>query len=51
MRREMLNIKPEHLRTAADIIDSALSDASTVIVGGQEHLDTVGSDKVKVIKI
>lgn len=51
VRREMLNIKPEHLRTAADIIDSALSDASTVIVGGQEHLDTVGSDKVKVIKI
>ena len=48
VRQDMLNMTAKDLETVADIIDEVLADASVVIVGGQEHLDTL-TDKPKSI--
>jgi Zn-dependent M16 (insulinase) family peptidase len=50
VRQDMLNMTCEDLLTVADIIDEVLSSESTIIVGGQEHLDTL-TDKPESIMI
>ncbi len=51
VRADMLAVRSEDLRLAADIIDSALSDCSTAVVGGQEHLDAFDKEGMSIIKI
>ena len=51
LRGEMLSVTAEDLRVAADIIDSVISNGSTIIVGGAEHLDTLPNRPKKIITI
>lgn len=50
-RRDMLAVKTEDLRLAADIIDDALSAPRTVIVGSEEHLAAMNTKPKNIIKI
>ena len=51
VRQDMLNMTTEDLNTVADIIDEVLMDGSTIIVGGQEHLDTLTNKPESIIVI
>ena len=51
VRQDMLNMTCEDLLTVADIIDEVLSNESTIIVGGQEHLDTLTDKPENIIVI
>ena len=48
---EMLSVKTDDLRLAADIIDEALKNEKRAIVGGQEQLSTLGYKPKTIIKI
>ena len=51
VRADMLKMTPDDLLTVADIIDEVLSDESIIIVGGQEHLDSLPEKPKRIIKI
>ena len=51
VREQMLGMKPEDLCTVADIIDEALDDYCTAVVGGREHLDSLPQKPKTVIEI
>lgn len=51
LRKSMINVKAEDLLTVADIIDEVLTSANTVIVGGAEHLKSLGFTPKTIIKI
>lgn len=51
IRTQMLNMTSKDLLLAAEIIDNVLSEPSTVIVGGAEHLDSLGSRPKKIYTI
>lgn len=50
VRNSMLSMKPTDLLCVADIIERALENSHTVIVGGKEHLDSLDTE-MKVIEI
>ncbi len=51
VRRNMLNMTAEDLITVANIIDEVLSDESVIIVGGQEHLDSLDKKPENIFRI
>ena len=51
VRSDMLKMTTEDLLTVADIIDGVLEDESVIIVGGQEHLDSLENSPDRIIKI
>ena len=51
VRAQMLNVKAEDLRRAADIIEAAISDPSIAVVGNRDHLNSLDNEKMTVIKI
>ena len=51
VREQMLSMKPSDLLTVADIIDEALTDYGTAVVGGSEHLDSLPEKPARVIEI
>ena len=51
VRQDMLNMTTEDLNTVADIIDEVLSNESTIIVGGQEHLNSLENKPENIIVI
>lgn len=51
VRSDMLKMTPDDLLIVADIIDEVLSDESVIIVGGQEHLDSLRETPERIIKI
>lgn len=51
VRSDMLKMTTEDLLTVADIIDEVLSDETVIIVGGQEHLDSLPEKPKRIIKI
>ena len=51
VRSDMLKMTREDLLTVADIIDGVLEDESVIIVGGQEHLDSLENSPDRIIKI
>ena len=51
IRSQMLSMTADDLIIAADIIDCALDDGSTVIVGGADHLKSLANPPKKIIKI
>ena len=50
VRNSTLSMKPQDLLCVADIIERALENSHTVIVGGKEHLDSLDI-QMKVIEI
>ena len=51
VRNAMLKMTPADLNTVADIIDSALENASMTVVGADEHLNTMKQSVKDVYKI
>ncbi len=51
VRSDMLKMTVSDLSTVADIIDDVLSNESVIIVGGQEHLDSLSEKPERIFKI